>query len=120
MIAAESPLLPEAASATTSAVPVSEVDVNRYAPERKEHVQPNAYCPYGLGPHTCLGATTADLLYLVISAVLFRHFHVAMQPPDQALHIVMNPLPAPDDRFRISVTGERCPPPRSPAQAPAS
>ena len=95
-------------------------DVNRYAPERKEHVQPNAYCPYGLGPHTCLGATTADLLYLVISAVLFRHFHVAMQPPDQALHIVMNPLPAPDDRFRISVTGERCPPPRSPAQAAAS
>ena len=87
-------------------------DVTRYAPERKEHLQPNAYCPYGLGPHTCLGASTADLLYLVITAVLFRHFQVAMQPPDQTLHIVMNPLPAPDDRFRISITGERHPPPR--------
>ena len=87
-------------------------DVTRYAPERKEHLQPNAYCPYGLGPHTCLGASTADLLYVVITAVLFRHFHVAMQPPDQTLRIVMNPLPAPDDRFRISVTGERQPPPQ--------
>ena len=87
-------------------------DVTRFAPERKEHLQPNAYCPYGLGPHTCLGASTADLLYLVITAVLFRHFHVAMQPPDQTLRIVMNPLPAPDDRFRISVTGERHPPPQ--------
>ena len=87
-------------------------DVTRFAPERKEHLQPNAYCPYGLGPHTCLGASTADLLYLVITAVLFRHFHVAMQPPDQTLRIVMNPLPAPDDRFRISVTGKRHPPPR--------
>ena len=87
-------------------------DVNRYAPERKEHLQPNVYCPYGLGPHTCLGASTADLLYLVITAVLFHHFHVEMQPPDQTLNIVMNPLPAPDDRFRISVTGERHPPPQ--------
>jgi len=87
-------------------------DVTRYAPKRKEHLQPNAYCPCGLGPHTCLGGSTADLLYLVITAVLFRHFHVAMQPPDQTLHIVMNPLPAPDDRFRISVTGERHPPPQ--------
>lgn len=87
-------------------------DVDRYSPERKEHMQPNAYCPYGLGPHTCLGASTADLLYLIVSAVLFRHFHVEMQPPDHELHVVMNPLPSPDDRFRITITGERCPPPR--------
>lgn len=87
-------------------------DVSRYAPERQQHLQPNVYCPYGLGPHTCLGASTADLLYLVITAVLFRHFHVAMQPPDQELHVAMNPLPSPDDRFRIGITGQRCRPPR--------
>lgn len=87
-------------------------DVGRYAPERKEHVQPNVYSPYGLGPHTCLGASAADLLYLIISGVLFRHFHVEMRPPDQELHVVMNPLPSPDDRFRITITGERHPPPR--------
>lgn len=94
-------------------------DVNRYSPERKEHMQPNVYCPYGLGPHTCLGATTADMLYLIVTAVLFRHFHVEMQPPDQELHVVMNPLPSPDDRFRIAITGERYPVPRAPDQRPA-
>ena len=94
-------------------------DVGRYGPERKEHAQPNVYCPYGLGPHTCLGATTADLLYLIVSAVLFRHFHVEMQPPDQELHVVMNPLPSPDDRFRIAITGERHPPPRPQEHPPA-
>ena len=94
-------------------------DVGRYAPERKEHMQPNAYCPYGLGPHTCLGASTADLLYLIVSAVLFRHFHVEMQPPDQEINVVMNPLPSPDDQFRITITGERHPPPRPREHQPA-
>ena len=94
-------------------------DVNRYGPDRREHMQPNVYCPYGLGSHTCLGATTADLLYLIISAVLFRHFHVEMKPPDQELHVAMNPLPSPDDRFRIAITGERHPPPR-PGDRPAT
>lgn len=88
-------------------------NAGRYAPDRREHLQPNVYCPYGLGPHTCLGASAADLLYLVIAAVLFRHFHVEMRPPDQALHVVMNPLPGPDDRFRIAITGARYPLPHA-------
>lgn len=87
-------------------------NADRYAPGRQEHLQPNVYCPYGLGPHTCLGASVADLLYLVITAVLFRHFHVEMQPPDQDLRVVMNPLPGPDDRFRIAITGTRYPLPQ--------
>ena len=86
-------------------------DVGRYSADRKEHMQPNVYCPYGLGAHTCLGASTADMLYLIVTAVLFRHFHVEMQPPDQDLHVVMNPLPSPDDRFRIAITGTRYPAP---------
>ncbi len=95
-------------------------DVGRYAADRKEHLQPNVYCPYGLGPHTCLGASVADLLYLVVTAVLFRHFHVEMQPPDQALHVAMNPLPSPDDRFRIAITGTRYPLPQRPGPGPPS
>ena len=90
-------------------------DPGRYAPDRREHQQPNAYCPYGLGPHTCLGASVADMLYLIVSAVLFRHFHVEMQPPDQELHVVLNPLAAPDNRFRIAITGPRYPLPQSSA-----
>lgn len=84
-------------------------DLERYSPERREHVQPNAYAPYGLGPHTCLGASTADLLYLIITAGLFRHFEIEMRPADQKLHIVMNPLPSPSARFRMTLVGERYP-----------
>ena len=87
-------------------------NAGRYAPDRREHLQPNVYCPYGLGPHTCLGASAADLLYLVVTAVLFRHFHVEMRPPDQELRVVMNPTAAPDDHFRIAVTGARYPLPQ--------
>ena len=86
-------------------------DVERYSPPRKEHTQPNAYSPYGLGPHTCLGASTADMLYLIVTAVLFHHFDIEMQPPDQTLHTVMKPLPSPDDRFRMAITAERNPVP---------
>lgn len=89
-------------------------DAARYSSDRQEHLQPNVYCPYGLGSHTCLGASVADLLYVLITAVLFRHFHVEMQPPDQELHVVMNPLRAPDDRFRIALTGTRYPLPTGP------
>ena len=87
-------------------------DVQRYSPERREHTQPHVYCPYGLGPHTCLGASTADLLYLIITAVLFHHYDLEMQPPDQKLRVVMQPLPSPDDSFRMAITGQRNPPER--------
>ena len=86
-------------------------DVERYSPARKEHAQPHAYAPYGLGPHTCLGASTADLLYLIITAALFRHFRLDMQPPDQKLRLVMQPLPSPSAHFRVVVTGTRHAPP---------
>ncbi len=82
-------------------------DITRYAPDRKEHAQPYVYVPYGLGPHTCLGASTADLLYLILTAFLFHHFELTLQPPDQTLGMGMDPLYGPDRNFRIALTGER-------------
>ncbi len=84
-------------------------DIERYAPARKEHAQPHAYVPYGLGPHTCLGASTADLLYLILTAVLFHYFQLELQPPDQTLRMTMDPLYGPDRNFRIALVGERRP-----------
>ena len=79
-------------------------DIERYTPARGEHLKPNAYAPYGLGAHTCLGASTANLLFLIVTAVLFRHYDVELRPAGQTLRTVMNPLPAPDDGFRIAVS----------------
>ncbi len=75
-------------------------DVGRYAPGRAEHAQPHAYAPYGLGPHTCLGASTADLLYLIVTAALFHHYELELERPDRELRLVMNPLSSPSDDFK--------------------
>ena len=98
-------------------------DPERFGPERQEHMQPHAYAPYGLGPHVCLGASTADLLFLIVTAVLFRHYDVAMDPPGHKVRMKMQPLPSPDNRFRLILQSVRRPepewllPPR-PAGAP--
>ena len=42
-------------------------DIERYAPPRMEHTQTHAYVPYGIGSHACLGASTADLLFLLVN-----------------------------------------------------
>ena len=76
-------------------------DVGRFAPPRSEHTQQHAYAPYGLGPHTCLGASTADLLYLIVSAVLFHHYELELEPPDHKIKTVMNPLFSPSDDFKV-------------------
>lgn len=97
-------------------------DIYRYSPTRREHTQTDAYVPYGLGPHTCLGASTADLLYLILTAVLFHHFELELQPPGQTLSMAMDPLHGPDRNFRIALTGERRPLvlPSAPAEEPDS
>ncbi len=84
-------------------------DIARYAPERNEHKQPHAYSPYGLGVHNCVGEPVAAMLFLLIAAVLFRHFDIKLQPADQTLNITVLSRPSPDNRFRIAVAGERHP-----------
>lgn len=86
-------------------------DPERFGPERREHMQPNAFVPYGLGPHTCLGAATADLLFLIVTATLFRHYEVAMDPPGHKVRMKMQPLPSPDNRFRLVLRSVRHPEP---------
>ena len=84
-------------------------DIERYAPERNEHGRPHAYSPYGLGAHNCAGEHMADVMFVLIAAVLFHHFDIQLQPADQTLHVTMLSRPGPDKRFRIAVAGERYP-----------
>ncbi len=92
-------------------------DVTRFAPPRAEHTQPHAYAPYGLGPHTCLGASTADLLYLIIAAVLFHHYELELARPDMELKLVMDPLIGPSDDFKAILRPRRARPATAPGPA---
>lgn len=86
-------------------------DPERFGPQRQEHTQPDAYVPYGLGPHVCLGASTADLLFLIVTATLFRHYDVVMDPPGHKVRLKMQPLLSPDNRFRLILQSVRRPEP---------
>ncbi len=54
-----------------------EFDLDRFSKGRREHRQPGAYQPYGVGEHFCLGSSQAELQLLLNVALLFRRWHVA-------------------------------------------
>ena len=63
--------------------------------------------PTDSAPTPAWEPSTADLLFLIVSAALFHHWRVAMDPADYKLKVAMLPLPAPDDRFRMRLAEVR-------------
>jgi len=60
-------------------------DIDRYGAERQEHRRPGAFAPYGLGPHTCLGAGQAEVLIMLTAATLLHSVSLELDPPDAVL-----------------------------------
>ncbi len=83
-------------------------DIERYAPERREHRQPGVFVPFGAGPHVCLGAGFAEVAIAATMATIVREVELALDPPDYVLKISPVPTPSPDDRFRFRVARRRC------------
>jgi len=78
-------------------------DIDRCLPPRKEHRQPGALAPFGLGAHTCAGAGFAEVQIMMTTATLLHDYDLQMDPADYELKIALNPSPAPDKNFRIRV-----------------
>ncbi|NKQ34592.1 MAG: cytochrome P450 [Chloroflexi bacterium] len=78
-------------------------DIDRCLPPRKEHRQPGALAPFGLGAHTCAGAGFAEVQIMMTVATLLHDYDLQMEPADYQLKIALNPSPAPDKNFRISL-----------------
>ena len=57
-----------------------EFDIDRYLPERLEHLPPCAYVPYGLGTHTCLGHNWVNLQMVVNLLLIAHHVKLEVQP----------------------------------------
>jgi cytochrome P450 len=70
-------------------------DVGRYDPPRAEHKQQGAYVPFGLGPHTCLGAGLAQAQIMATVATLLHEVELRVTPPGYVLRRSFVPLPAP-------------------------
>jgi len=82
-------------------------DIDRYAPERREHVTPGAYAPFGKGPHTCLGKGVADVLMTLTAARLFHRLDLALGRRDTVLRRRAAPTPGPVAGFRVRVVAQR-------------
>ena len=78
-------------------------DIDRYTPERMEHLQPGAFAPYGVGPHTCLGTEFANLQVALTVATILHSAELALDPPDYDLEFKYAPMfvPASSLKFRV-------------------
>lgn len=84
-------------------------DIDRYLPERKEHRQPGAFAPFGLGHHTCLGAGFAEVEIILTMATVLNAVQLEMVPQNYALKIDPAPTPSPDKAFQVQVVAQRRP-----------
>jgi len=84
-------------------------DPERFNEERREHMKPGVYAPFGRGPHSCLGQNLAEVLMGVIMARLFHRLDLSLDPPGYVLKTKSAPTPGPAMSFAVKVKGERNP-----------
>ena len=81
-------------------------DIDRYTRTRAEHLQRDAYAPFGAGHHKCLGSGFAPVQLGLTAATMLRE--LVLQPLDA--HHVLRVKPIPTTHpvgFKIRVLGRR-------------
>jgi len=82
-------------------------DVDRYArPDQPK--MPQAFAPFSLGAHTCLGAGAAEVQMMTLIATLLRTANLSLAQPEDVT-IFANPLPNPGRDFAFRFDGPRKP-----------
>lgn len=83
-------------------------DIDRY--DREDYLKtPQAFAPFTLGAHTCLGVGIAESQLMLLLAALVRRLDLTLDPPDADLTIYANPIPNPGQKLAIKVLGTRKP-----------
>lgn len=91
-------------------------DIERYSAPRGEHRQPGAYVPFGVGPHTCLGAGMAQALMLLNLAVLTSDHGLVFEGAQDRLEIIHVPTMRPSGSFKVTLRHPQHPATRSISQ----
>ena len=84
-------------------------DIDRYLPDRREHMKPGAYAPYGLGTHTCLGHRWLELQMVVNLLVIAHHMELQTLPANYKMRINPFPTAAPGRKLMFRVAKVRNP-----------
>ena len=72
-------------------------DIDRYLPERAEHKQRDAFAPFGVGTHRCLGAGFAEAQILLILASIIREAELVLHPSSYELKSTYSPVLRPQN-----------------------
>ena len=78
-------------------------DIDRYLPDRAEHRQPNAFVPFGVGTHRCLGGGFAEAQILLIIATILHAAELELDPPGYELKMANMPTPRPAKSFKLKM-----------------
>ncbi len=84
-------------------------DIDRYLEPRNEHRRAGVYAPFGVGTHTCGGASWTRLQMVMNVLMLAHYLELETVPRDYRLR--RNPLPknSVNRKFKFRVTGHRHP-----------
>ena len=82
-------------------------DIERYSPERAEHKKHGAYAPFGVGSHTCLGRSLAELVIPLNVITILHHLDVELDPPDLKLKTKTLPQLHPHKSLKFRINGWR-------------
>ena len=78
-------------------------DIDRYLPDRAEHRQPNAFVPFGVGTHRCLGGGFAEAQILLTIATILHAAELELDPPGYEMKTTNMPTPRPAKSFKLKM-----------------
>ena len=82
-------------------------DIERYTREARQHLQPGAFAPFGVGHHRCLGAGFAELQIMLTLATIIRETELVLEHPDRPMRTQVSPAPHPHKSVRFRLVRRR-------------
>ena len=82
-------------------------DIERYTREARQHLQPGAFAPFGVGQHRCLGAGFAELQILLTLATIIRETELVLNHPDRPMRTKVSPAPHPHKSVQFRLVRRR-------------
>ena len=82
-------------------------DIERYSKDTRQHRQPGAFVPFGVGRHRCLGSGFSEVQIALTMAAIVRETDLALDRPERPLKIKLAPAPHPDESLRFRLVRRR-------------
>jgi len=78
-------------------------DIDRYIEPRHEHHQANAFAPFTVGEHTCLGAGMAEYQVMATIAAIVNTVDLNLDPPNFVVQLKTAPSVGPKPNLAVRV-----------------